>query len=338
MTAGDDRGRRVERGTPFQRVRASLVAGLVAVLGRLPRSAVGGLSAAVGELWYRVAPDRAAVARGNLAHVTAWLAAEGRGSARARAAAADPVALEALVRGAFRHAVRTYTETMRGAAAAQDVRARLTIDHPERVDAAFAVPGPIVFAALHFGSMVAVSTVLADRIRVPITAPMETLDDPELQRVLRRTRELGGARTVDLRDARRELRAALARGEGVGMVADRDLTGGGIQIPLFGLPASLPIGPAYLALESGAPLHVSAVRRIAGGRYRGWLVTLPHPPADLPRRARVEAMMEAEARAFEDLIAPAPEQWGAVFYPIWSTVGPLARGARPTPPAREEAA
>ncbi len=267
--------------------------------------------------------------------MASWLAAEGRGNARGRAAATDPAALERLVRAAFRHVVRTYAETLRSAATARDVRGRLLIDHPERVDAAFAVPGPIVFATLHFGSMMAVSTVLTDRIRVPITAPMETLDDPELQRILRRTREHGGARTVDLRDARRELRAALARGEGVGLVADRDLTGGGIPVTLFGLPASLPIGPAWLALEAGAPLHVSAARRIPGGRYRGWLVTLPHPPADLPRRARIESLMEAEARAFEDLIAPAPEQWGAVFYPIWEAVGPLSRGARPTSPSTE---
>jgi lauroyl/myristoyl acyltransferase len=168
------RGETVARGTPFQRIRAALVEALAAVLGHLPGSVGGGLSDAIGELWYRLAPDRAAVARGNLAHVASWLAAEGRGSARARAAAADPAALERLVRAAFRHVVRTYAETLRGPATARDVRAHLVVDDPERVDAAFAVPGPNVFATLHFGSMVAVSTVLTDRIRVPITAPMET--------------------------------------------------------------------------------------------------------------------------------------------------------------------
>ena len=275
------------------------------------------------------------MARGNLAQVARWLAAEGRGSARARAAATDPAVLERLVRSAFRHAVRTYAETLRSSATARDVRRHLVIDSPEAVDAAFAPGGAIIFATLHFGSMMGVATVLADRITVPITAPMETVGDPELQRVLLRTREFGGARIVDLRDARRELRAALARGEGVGLVADRDITGGGMPVTLFGLPAALPIGPAYLALESGAPLHVAATRRVAGGGFRGWLVTLPHPPADLPRRARIEALLASEARAFEDLVAPAPEQWNSVFYPIWEAVGPRPRAARvePTPEA-----
>ena len=318
------------RGSTFQRGRAALVEALGSLLGRVPLGVVAGASDALGELWYRLAPGRAAVARGNLAHIAGWLVAERRGTARARAAAGDPAALERLVRAAFRHAVRTYAETLRGEATDRDVRRRLVVEHPERVDAAFSVGGPMVFATLHFGSIAAVATVLADRTALPVTAPMETLEDPEMQRVILRARQRGGARIVSLGDARRELRAALARGEVVGLVADRDIGGGGFPTPLFGLPASLPIGPAYLAMESGAPLHVAAARRVGGG-YAGWLVTLPHPPAELSRRARVERLLADEAAAFEDLVASAPEQWWTVFYPIWDAVGPRPRRAAASP-------
>ncbi len=335
MTAAGGEGGNPLRGTPLQRARAALISGLATVLAHLPSALVGAGCDAVGELWYRLAPGRAAMARGNLSHVAGWLAAEGRGSARARAAASDPAALEWLVRAAFRHGVRTYAETLRGAATARDIRRHLVIDSPAAVDAAFAAGGAVIFVTLHFGSMMGVSTVFSDRSGVPITAPMETIDDPELQRILRRARESGGARTVDLRAARRELRAALARGEGVGLVADRDIAGGGVPVTLFGLPASLPIGPAYLAVESGAPIHAAATRRAAGGLFRGWLVTLPQPPAGLPHRARIMALLDAEARAFEELVAPAPEQWWTVFYPIWDAVGPRPRGARGAPAARE---
>lgn len=330
------------RGTPLQRGRAALVAALGAVLAILPAAVVDGLADATGELWYRLAPGRAAVARGNLAHIAGRLAAEGRGSARARAAAGDPAALEQLVRAAFRHAARTYAETLRGAAIDRDARTRLVIETPEAVDAAFAAPGPVIYATPHFGSLAAVSSILAERSPVPITAPMETIADPELQRVLLRARARGGARIIDLAASRRELPAALARGEGVGLVADRNIAGGGLPVPFFGLPARLPIGPAYLALESGAPLHVAAARRVRGG-YRGRLVTVAHPPTDLPRRARVEALLAAEARAFEELIAAAPEQWWSVFFPIWEAVGPRPQGAAagraplaapPEPPGR----
>jgi len=325
MTAALPEEPAAARGTVAQRVRAALIGGLGAVAQRLPAALVNGASDAIGELWYRAAPGRAAIARGNLGHVAAWLAAEGRGSSRARAAAADPAALERLVRAAFRHAARGYAETLRGPAIANDVRRNLVVDNPETVDAAFAAGGPSVFATLHFGSMPAVAWILTSRSRVPVTAPMETVADPELQRILLRAREVVGMRIVSLASARRELRGALARGEAAGLVADRDIAGGGVVVPLFGLPASLPIGPAYLALEAGVPLHVSAARRWKRGGFRGSLVTLPHPPADLPRRARVEALLAATAAAFEDLVAEAPEQWWTVFFPIWEAVGPRPR-------------
>ena len=84
---------------------------------------------------------------------------------------------------------------------------------------------------------------------------METIDDPALQAYFVRTRGALGIHIVGLREARRELMAALERGEPVGIVGDRDLTGGGMPVRLFGAPTSLPLGPALVAIESGAPTY-----------------------------------------------------------------------------------
>ena len=330
IVASADPGDQV-RGTVGQRARAALVGGLGVVLDHLPAVVVDGACDAAGVPLLPAAPGRGGFAGGNLGHIVEWLAALERGSPRARAAASDPAALERLVRAAFRHAVRGYAETLSSAAVARDVRRHLVVDDPEAVDAAFAAGGPAVFATLHFGSMTAVASILGSRSRVPVTAPMETLVDPELQRVMLRARASVGVRIVGLAEARRELRAALARGEAAGLVADRDIAGGGMRVPLFGLPASLPIGPAYLALDAGVPLHVAAARRSTRDRFRGRLVTLPHPSAELPRRARVEALLAATAAAFEDLVAEAPEQWWTVFFPIWDDVGPRPRGRASAP-------
>src|SRR5690606_30769622 len=112
---------------------------------------------------------------------------------------------------------------------------------------------------------------LAHRTGRPATAPMETLGDPEIQRWIVRSRGSVGVNIVGLAEARRELLAALRRGESVGLVGDRDITGGGMEVDFFGRPAPLPVGPPYLAIESGAPLYVVAVRREGFGRYRGRL-------------------------------------------------------------------
>jgi KDO2-lipid IV(A) lauroyltransferase len=145
---------------------------------------------------------------------------------------------------------------------------------------------------------------------------METIDDPGLQAYFERTRGVAGIRLVGLREARRELLEALRAGIPVGLVGDRDLTGGGTPIPLFGAPAMMPMGPAMLAVESGVPVYAMTVRRAGKGRFRGKIV-----PIDVPmegtRRERVTATMGRLAATFEDLIADAPDQWWAVFFPIW---------------------
>jgi KDO2-lipid IV(A) lauroyltransferase len=296
---------------------------------RLPATVVGGLADAVGELWYRATPARAAQARANLGRVVEHLAATQTGAARARAAAGDPAALERLVRAAYRNATRTYAELIRSAAVVREAPARTRIETPDAVDAAFGVR-PAIFASMHFGSLQATEAILLTRLDTPITAPMETLDDPALQAFVERARSASGVRLVTLDAARRELRAALGRGELVGVIGDRDIIGGGVSVPFFGSPAPLPVGAALLALESGAPIHVAAVRRLPGERYAGRLETILAPdgaPASGPgaRRARVEALLADEVAVFERFIADAPEQWWAVFFPIWPDLAPAAR-------------
>jgi KDO2-lipid IV(A) lauroyltransferase len=124
-------------------------------------------------------------------------------------------------------------------------------------------------------------------------------------------------RIVGLREARRELTAALRDGTSVGLVGDRDLTGGGTLTELFGAPARLPLGPALLGVESGAPLFVTSMRRSPmRGRYVGGVERVD-VPAEGTRREKATATTERLARAFERVIERAPEQWWAVFFPIW---------------------
>jgi hypothetical protein len=47
---------------------------------------------------------------------------------------------------------------------------------------------------------------------------------------------------------------------------------------------------------------------------------------DGPRRERIAGTIAAEARAFERVIARAPEQWMAVFFPIWPDLEAAAAG------------
>lgn len=283
---------------------------------RLPEGPLFRLATFAGDLWYRLAPGRAAQARRNLRRVCQSLAASGKGGPRVRAAATDPKALERLVRSAFRHSARYYLEVARNPGLTPAyVDERLKLETPELIAEAV-VPGKaVLFVGLHFGSLELAVIFLAFQVGTTVT-PMETIDDPGLQAYFERTRGVAGIRLVGLREARRALLEALRGGIPVGLVGDRDLTGGGIPIPLFGAPAVLPMGPAMLAVESGVPVYGMTVRRAAHGTYLGKLIPID-VPAEGTRRERVTVTMTRLAAAFEDLIADAPDQWWAVFFPIW---------------------
>ncbi len=112
------------------------------------------------------------------------------------------------------------------------------------------------------------------------------------------------------------MRSELAAGGIVGMVSDRNIVGAGVPVQLFGYAARLPIGPALLAVESGARLYVAAVIREPRGNYTGYIRTV-RVPLEGDRMARTRATLTGIAGAFEELITKAPEQWWTLFYPIW---------------------
>jgi KDO2-lipid IV(A) lauroyltransferase len=290
---------------------------------------MAGLASILGWAWYAATPRRAAQARLNLGRVVGFLATEATEAAtggrpngvgidpRLRAAARDPEALEALVRSAYRHAVRYYLDMIRvPSVGGRLIRERLVIETPEVVDRAFEAGRPVIFVGLHFGAIELPALYLAHRTQRITTVPMETLADPALQSWVLRTRSRAGLRIVGLTEARRELLAALDRGESIGLIGDRDLTGNGVPVEFFGVPARLPAGPALLAIETGAPVFVAAVRRTPGGRWRGNLREVALPPEG-PRRERLVATLGEIARAFEASVAAAPDQWWTVFHPVW---------------------
>jgi lauroyl/myristoyl acyltransferase len=298
-------------------LRGSLLLLGASVLTRLPEPPLIAAAESIGEIWYRVAPARAAQARANLRRVCEGLEAQGRGTRLARRAATDPEALEHLVRRAFRHAVRYYLEVaLTGGLDVESATARLDIETPDEVRDALMSGRSVMIVGMHFGAIELPAIVLSSLVGHGVTAPMEAVADPGLQRWFIESRGRVGVNIVPITDARRTLLRAVRRGESVGMVADRDLMGNGLPVPLFGYPAPIPAGPALLAIETGVPVYVACARRKRGGRYAARLI-LVDAPAEGTRRERVTGLTASIATAFESIIADAPEQWWGAFHPIW---------------------
>jgi lauroyl/myristoyl acyltransferase len=72
-----------------------------------------------------------------------------------------------------------------------------------------------------------------------------------------------------------------------------------------------------LSVRTGAPIYLEAIERTGPGEWLGHTVPL-RPAPGTERRDAVRSIIEQEARAFERIVARAPEQWSTLFFPIWS--------------------
>jgi KDO2-lipid IV(A) lauroyltransferase len=118
----------------------------------------------------------------------------------------------------------------------------------------------------------------------------------------------------------RKLIASVESGAIVAIVGDRDLAGKGPEVKLFGEKATLPAGPAFVAMRSRVPLMVAGIYGVkrSDGR-RGWEAHIGEiielPDADTPDA--IALLTEKIARQLEYFIAKKPEEWH-VFQPFWS--------------------
>jgi KDO2-lipid IV(A) lauroyltransferase len=308
-----------------QRITFRVLLLLLGVARRSPDKPIYRLAFAIGAGLSLVMPVRRAQARRNLERVCTWLVANGMATPRVRAAARDGRSLDRLVRATFGHWVVGYAEAALGPRySGAELQARFVPSDPRASREALSARPPgevgVIHMAMHFGS-VDLSALYGARVgSLPVTGPMEFVTTPLARAWFDHVRHELGVTIVPLGDAAESLIAALQRGEAVGVVADRNIVGSGVKVDLFGAPARLPIGPAVLSVHTGAPIFLEVIERTAPGAWAGHTVPI-RPTAGLARREAVRDIIEQEARAFERLIARAPEQWTTLFFPIWSDEG-----------------
>ena len=306
---------------PLQRVVFGLLVGGLWLIRKLPDKPLYRAAFAVGAGLYLLLPQRRDRVRRNLGHVCGWLVANDMASPRVERAAREREALEKMVRAAFGHWVVTYVEAALGPrySGAELKRRFVPIDPATSAESMAArAPGEVglIHMSMHFGS-VDLSALYGSRVgSLPLTGPMEFVGSPLARAYFERVRNELDVTIVPVDNAADALIAALERGEAVGIVADRNIVGRGSQVELFGAPVRLPIGPAMLAVGTGAPLYLQAIERTGPGEWLGHSVRL-RPPDGATRREATRAILEQEARAFERIIARAPEQWTTLFFPIW---------------------
>jgi len=278
--------------------------GLTAALKAVPAPFAGGLATLSGftmsELFWR---KKRPVIRANLRRVVGPAVSE--------------TALERLVTEAFDSYARYWVESARLVSMRPaEVFRRFSIEGFDRVEEEMAKHRGVILALPHFGFWDLGGAWLTLK-GYPMTTVAESLEPPDLFDWFKAQREALGLTIHGFGpDTSGRLASALRAGRLVGLVADRDLVGNGVEVEFFGERTTLPGGAAVLALRTGAPLFPSIVYQRPGGKGHGVI----RPPLEFERsgslRADVTRLTRMLAAEFEDLIRQAPEQWH-MFQPNW---------------------
>jgi lauroyl/myristoyl acyltransferase len=228
----------------------------------------------------------------------------------------DPLVRTA-TRQAFERYARYWFDTFHvGQLSDDELMRRFHVEGVENMEAAQAAGKGLVMVMPHMGNWDVGGRWMSARGE-RLVSVAERLEPERLFRLFLRHREDLGMDIIgtDDRGVGQQLAAALAQNRMVCLVADRDLTGRGVEVEMFGRTRRLPAGPALLAISAGAPLIVVSITEDRGD----WRCVFGRPlevPDTGNRRADVRALTMAMAEGFELAIAASPPDWH-MFQPGW---------------------
>jgi phosphatidylinositol dimannoside acyltransferase len=293
-----------DEGRLLQLVYYAYVAGSRLALA-VPEPVAYRLAHAFGSIVARTSKKRFSVAS-NLARITRR--------------PADSQEVQELVVETFRSYARYWLETFRLVREGRDFfLERFHCIHAERIDAVLARGKGAIVVVGHLGNWDAAGAWAGARGHLLVTVaevlrPRRMFDFFAAHRARLGMKILPAERGVTAK-----LAEAVEQGAVVAILGDRDLKSTGPRVEFFGEPATMPAGPASIALRTGVPLLVAGVygRTLASGK-RGWECEVSMP-IELPEQRGprdLGDLTRAVARQLEDFVARHPEEWH-VLQPFW---------------------
>jgi KDO2-lipid IV(A) lauroyltransferase len=239
---------------------------------------------------------------------------------------ASPRALRRLSRAGMRSYMRYYGEAFALASLTpEQVAARVRATGLDWLEPRLAAGEPVVLALAHTGNW-DLAGAWATVHLAPVTTVVERLRPEALFQQFLTFREGLGMSIVPLGDGGggdvfRQLVVAARQGPRLlPLLADRDLTAHGVEVDLFGERARVAVGPAALALSTGAALGPATIyyerlhgaRRAAAGSPWGIVIEFREPvtlPDGVPKRERVRVLSQAWVDSVATGIAEHPQDW-----------------------------
>jgi lauroyl/myristoyl acyltransferase len=192
----------------------------------------------------------------------------------------------------------------------------LTLHDPWQVMRERPLRGPVILVTVHANWELLLGVLHATGLTAQIETVALTEADPWMDGERVRLRGAAGCRSVTMDRAPLAALRAVQQGRVLGLVADRDYAGTGLVVPVAGGRLRLPIGPAALAVQTGAPIVPLLLARSS---WRDFRLIVGRPlvaDAGMASRHAVQQMTVRLGRTIARMLMAAPAQWVA-FHPAF---------------------
>jgi len=201
----------------------------------------------------------------------------------------------------------------------EEVRRRIVFDEElDRINAIMAEKKGVMFITLHYGNWDMGAAGLS-AYGFPVNVVAETFPYPAMNALIQGSRRHLGMKVTPMERVGPSIIRALRRGEILALLIDVPEPGGTVRVNFFGSPTDVPVGPARLALRSGACVMPAIVQRVKGKEE----TIRPVIDFDLTfeksgdEEEDVRRLTQAIMSSMERLIRTDPNQW-FIFHDMWN--------------------
>ncbi|HED30532.1 MAG TPA: lipid A biosynthesis acyltransferase [Prosthecochloris aestuarii] len=159
----------------------------------------------------------------------------------------------------------------------------------------------------HFGNW-EIAGVCAGLLGVPMTVVAKRLKNRDIDREINGFRQMYGNGVLYKKQALREGLRLLRSGGVLTILGDQSDPNEGFVMPFLGRPASVFLGPAFLALKADVPVFVVLTRRQPNGRYVLDIVEIPTDDLSVGKEG-VRELTRRYTSVIEEYILRYPEEW-----------------------------
>ncbi|MGE4298550.1 MAG: lysophospholipid acyltransferase family protein [Desulfovibrionaceae bacterium] len=254
---------------------------------------------------------------GNLLGRTLWTAAPSRARLATDAVAfhleKTPEEAARIAKASFSHNCRSFLESMLTSSVDwRFVRDRLHIVNPEILREAARAQGPTVLTTAHMGAWELLTGIFHLFFHHPYKhVVVRTLPDAALNALTIRQRTRPSVSIIEHRQAAAKVLRSLKRGGATAFLVDHNCRHDeAVFLPFLRKTAAVNVGPALLAVRSGAGVWPAFMRRTEEG---GYVLQFDEPlmTADIPGdwRDKLDVTALFYTQAVERWVRAWPEQW-----------------------------